>query len=71
MGLRQATRKRRRLPVRAAPRHLEFFSQAFVLPAQSIALGLRPHQVLAQAFDLARLIVDDLLRVTRRRRVTR
>ena len=67
MRLRQAARKRRRLPVRAAPRHLEFFFQPFVFAAQPIAFDLRAHQIFAQPFDLSRLIVDDLLRVTRRR----
>ena len=69
--LRQPTRKGRRLPLPAAPRHLELFSQAFVLATQSIAFVLRPHQILAQSFDLAGLIVDDLPGLTRRRRVLR
>ena len=69
--LRPATRERRGLAIRATPRHLEFFAQAFVFAAQPLAFVLRPHQILAQSVDLSRLIVDDLLGVTRRRRVRR
>jgi len=43
MRLRQAARKGRRLPVRAAPCHLQFLAQALVLAAQPIAFVLRPH----------------------------
>ena len=71
LGFRQATRERRRLTIRAPTRHLEFLSQPLVVAAQPLAFVLRPHQILAEAFDLACLIVDDLLGVSRRRRILR
>jgi hypothetical protein len=44
-------------------------SELLVFPAQPLPLGFRPTQVLAQAVDLALLIVNDLLGVTRRRAI--
>ena len=71
MRFRQSTRERRGLSIRATTRHLEFLVQPLVFAAQPIAFVLRPHQILLESFDLSCLIVDDLLRVTRRRRVLR
>ena len=66
---RQAARKGRRLAVRAPTRHLKFFLQPLVLAPQPIAFDLRALQVLFQPLNAARLIVDDLARITGRRRV--
>lgn len=63
----QPARKRCRLPIRPPTRHVEFVFQPLVFAPQAIALDLRPQEVFLQSFDLTRLIVDDLLRVTRRR----
>jgi len=65
--LRQAARKRGRLPIRPAARHVEFFFQPLVLAPQPVALDLRTQEVLTELFDLPRLIIDDLPRVRRRR----
>jgi hypothetical protein len=54
-----------------AARGLEFVFQFLVLAAQPLAFGFRPPEVRFQLRDPARLVVDDLLRVTRRRLVTR
>lgn len=67
MFFRQASGKRRRLPIRTAARHVEFVFQPLVFAPQAIALDLRPQQVFLQSVDLTRLIVDDLLRVGWRR----
>ena len=71
MRLRQAARKRRRLAIRAALRHLEFFLQSLVLAAQPVALDLGAPHVLAEPLVLAPQILDDLLGTTRRRHVLR
>jgi hypothetical protein len=63
----ESARKRCRLTIRTAPRHLECVFQPLVLATQPIAFDLGPQQILAQPFDLPRLIVDDLLRVMWRR----
>jgi hypothetical protein len=65
MGLGQTARERGRLPGRAPPRHLELLLQPLVLAPQAISLNLRAPEVLAEAIDLPRLIVDDLLRLAR------
>ena len=56
----------RRLAVDGAPGGIQLLLQPLVLAAQAIALGLRASQVFAQAFDLSRLLVDDLPRIARR-----
>jgi len=67
MRLRQAARKRRRLPARTAARHLELFFQSLVFASQPVAFDLGPFQIVLEPFDPLRLVFDDLLRVTRRR----
>src|SRR5262249_12377912 len=67
VGFRKATRKWSGQSMGFAACGLELLSQPFVFTAETIAFDLRPSQVFAQAFDLARLIVDDPLRVRRRR----
>ena len=66
ISLRQAARKRRRLPVRATARHLQFFAQPFVLTAQPRAFVFRAAQVVAESFNLPTQVVDILGRVARR-----
>ena len=65
--LRPPARERRGLAGRPSTRHLELFFQPLVLAPQSIALDLRAPQVLFESFDPLRLVLDDLLRITRRR----
>jgi hypothetical protein len=65
----RATRERRRLPIDGAARRFQLVFQFRVLAAQPLAFRLRPTQVLAQPLDFAALLVDDLLRVGRRRRL--
>ena len=67
MLFRQAAREGRRLPIRAAARHLEFFFQPLVLAPQAVAFDLRPLQVLFESRDAPRLIVDDLAGLSGRR----
>ena len=69
VGDARATRERRGLPRDGAARRLEFLFQFLVFATQSLALGFRPAQVLAQPLDLPPLIVNDLLGVARRRAV--
>lgn len=64
IGFRQATRKRRRLPIRRTAGSFEVLFQPLVLASQTIAFGFRPLQILTQSFNFPRLILDDLLRVT-------
>jgi hypothetical protein len=59
-------RERRGLSVDGAPGGIQLFLQPLVFAPQAIALRLRASQVFAQAFDGARLLVDDLLRIARR-----
>ena len=70
-GVRDAriAREGGRLPIDGAARRLELVLQFLVLAAEPLAFRLRPTQVLAQPLDLAALLVDDLLRVGRRRRL--
>ena len=63
----QPARKRRGLARGAAARHFELLFQALVLAAQPIAFDLRAPHVLAEPLILLLQLVDDLLRVTRRR----
>jgi len=60
-----AAREWRGLSIDRATRRLEFLFQCLVLTPQALPLRLRAAQVLAQALDLARLIVDDLLGIAR------
>ena len=60
-------RKRRGLARDRAPRGLQFVFQFLVLAPQSLPLGFRPPQVFLELHDTSRLIVDDLLGVTRGR----
>ena len=64
---RQAAGKRRRLTVRPATRHLEFFFQPLVLAPQPVAFDLRALQVLFETLNAPGLIVDDLVRLSGRR----
>ncbi len=59
--------ERRGLARHRSARGLELVLQLLVLAAQPLPLGLRPSQIFAKPLDLARLILDDLLRVARRR----
>lgn len=65
--LRQPARKRGRLPIRPAARHVEFFFQPLVLAPQPVTLDLRAQEIFTELFDLPRLIIDDLPGVGRRR----
>ncbi len=65
----RAARERRRWPRHRPARGLQFVFQLLVFPPQALSLRLRPPQVLFQLRDAPRLILDDLLRVTRRRRL--
>jgi hypothetical protein len=56
----RGARKGGGLTVDGAPRGVEFVAQLVVFAAQSLALGFRPAQILAQPIDLATLFVDDL-----------
>jgi hypothetical protein len=71
MFLREAARERRGLAIGPATRHLEFFFQPLVLAPQPVALDLGATHVLAKPIILAPQILDDLLRITRRRRTLR
>lgn len=64
-----ATRERGRLAVDGAARGLEVVFQFLVLAPQALALRFRPTQVVPQPLDFASLLVDDLLRVGRCRRL--
>jgi hypothetical protein len=61
----RAARERRGLAIDRPPRRVEFLFQLFVVATQPLPLRFRPPEVFAQALDLARLILDDLLRVAR------
>jgi hypothetical protein len=63
----EPTRERGGLSIRATPRHLQLLFQPLVFASQSMAFDFRALQILAQPFDLARLIVDDLSGIWRRR----
>jgi hypothetical protein len=60
-------RERRGLAIDGATRGVELLLQALVFAPQPGAFGLRAAQILAQPFDFARLLIDDLLRIARRR----
>jgi hypothetical protein len=62
----RSSRERRRLAIHGPARSLKLVFQLVVFAPQSLAFGFGAAQVLAQPVDLPRLIVDDLLRVTRR-----
>ena len=66
-GLRRIPGERRGLAIHGATGRFEFVFQFLVFAPQPLALGFRPPQVLTQSLDLPRLIMNDLLRVTRRR----
>jgi hypothetical protein len=61
-----AARKRRGLAIHGAARGVEFVFQLLVFTAQPLPLGFRAPEILTQPIDLARLLVDDSLRVRRR-----
>ena len=65
----RASRERRLLPPDRTPRRLELDLQFLVLASKPLPLRFRPTQVLAQSVDLSALLLDDLLRITRRRHV--
>ena len=73
LGMRggQAPRERRGLARGPSARHVELFFQPFVLAPQAVAFDLGAPHVLAEPFILAPQILDDLLRITRRRRIRR
>jgi hypothetical protein len=58
--------ERRGLAIHGAAGRFEFVFQLLVFAPQPLALGFRTPQVLTQSLDLPRLIMNDLLRVTRR-----
>ena len=64
-----ATRERSGLAVYRAPRRLEVVLQLLILAPQPLALGFRAAQVLAQPRVVSSELFDDLLRVSRRRRL--
>jgi hypothetical protein len=55
------------LPVHRAARRLELVLQFLVFAPQPLPLGLRSPEVLFELRDPARLVLNDLLRVSRRR----
>jgi hypothetical protein len=55
------------LSIDRAPRSLELVFQFVVLAPQALPFRLRAAEVFAQALDLARLVVDDLLGIAGRR----
>jgi len=59
----------RGLPIYRASRGVELLFQVFVFPPQALPLGFRPPQIFFELRDPARLIVNDVLWVTRRRRI--
>jgi hypothetical protein len=65
----RATREGRRLAIDCAPRRFERVFQFLVFAAQPLPLGLRPSQVLFPLRDPTRLVVDDLLGITRWRSI--
>jgi len=65
----QPTRERRGLAIGSATRHLELFFQPFVFAAQTIALDLRAPHVLAESLVFTPQLLDDLLGITRWRRI--
>jgi hypothetical protein len=67
MRHRRPAGERRRLAIHGAARRIELLLQAVVFAPQPGAFGLRAAQILAQPFDFARLLIDDLLRIARRR----
>ena len=76
LGDARATREGCGLPIDGAPRRVELLVQFLDLAAEPLPLRLRAPQilyrvpqVLPQPLDLPTLLVDDLLRVTRRRRI--
>lgn len=71
VGLRdpRAARKGRGLAIDGASRGVEFVFQLLVFTAQPLPFGFRPLQIVFQLPDAARLVVDDLLWVSRRRRL--
>ena len=64
-GHARPARERRRLAIDGAARGVELFFQFFVFAPESLPLRFRSTQVFAEPFDLATLLVNDLLRVTR------
>jgi hypothetical protein len=64
-----APRERGGLPRDRAARRLELLFQFLVFAAQPLAFRFRAAQILAQPVDLSPLLVNDLLRGSRRRRL--
>jgi hypothetical protein len=65
----RAAREGRSLTIDRPPRGLELVFQFLVLASQALPLGFRAPEIRFELPDPARLIVDDLLRVSRRRLV--
>lgn len=59
-----AARERCRLAIHRAARRLEVVFQFLVFTPQPLTLGFRPPKIFTEPLDLARLVLDDLLRVT-------
>jgi hypothetical protein len=57
-------REGRSLAIHRAPRRVELVSQLIVFAPQPLPLGFRPSQILFELLDAARLVVNDLLRIT-------
>ena len=66
-----ATRARRGLAVGTSTRHLEFFLQPLVFAPQAVRFDVRAQQILAEPFDLACLVIDDLSGIGGRRGILR
>ena len=59
-----AARERSRLAIHRAARRLEVIFQFLVFTPQPLTLGFRSPKIFTEPLDLARLVLDDLLRVT-------
>ena len=62
--VRYAARERCRLAIHRAARRLEVVFQFLVFTPQPLTLGFRPPKIFTEPRDIARLVLNDLLRVT-------
>jgi hypothetical protein len=62
----RAARERRGLAVDGPARRIELVSQLVVFAPQPLSLGFRPSQILFELLNAPRLVVNNLLRITRR-----
>jgi len=66
LGYARPARERRRLTGAGTPGRLELLFQFLVFAPQPLPLGFRSAQIIFESLDASRLVVNDLLRITRR-----